>query len=201
MPTQQAVFTYTTLLTFVGLVALSLPILVTFVAQQDLESISASYYTNARNIFVGFLFVVGSFLLAYEGHTARQSKLSKLAALAAVCVALFPTTAAGQETNTNSIIHYAAAACLFGILTIFCFIFFRKDTQGKAGGKGRRSKVYFTCGVVMSLCMIGLVLNAIGVIGQIPNVVYWLESFALYAFGVAWIISGKMIPYFQNDQP
>lgn len=200
MPTQPAVFTYTTLRTFVGLVALSLPILVTLVARQDLESISASYYTHARNIFVGFLFVVGSFLLAYEGHTPRQAKLSKVAALAAVCVALFPT-AAGQESTTNSIIHYVAAACLFSILTVFCFIFFRKDTQGKAGGKGRRSKVYFSCGVIMSLCMIGLVLNLLEVFGDIPNIVYWLESFALYAFGVAWIVSGKMVPYLKNDQP
>ncbi|MEO5888515.1 MAG: hypothetical protein ABIQ77_12725, partial [Anaerolineales bacterium] len=33
------------------------------------SSISASYYTDARDVFVGLLFVIGAFLLAYNGRS------------------------------------------------------------------------------------------------------------------------------------
>jgi hypothetical protein len=36
------------------------------------SSISSSYYTKARDIFVGSLFVIGTLFLAYEGHSREE---------------------------------------------------------------------------------------------------------------------------------
>jgi len=61
---QIAVFNYMKLRFTMGVIALSLPIVVTLIASVQLSSISASYFTEARNAFVGQLFVVAAFLFA-----------------------------------------------------------------------------------------------------------------------------------------
>jgi len=90
--TKSTVFDYRLLRFFIGFIAFALPIVVTIVASRDLSSISASYYTDGRDWFVGMLFIVGSFLLAYNGHSLKEEVASKLAAFAAFGVALFPTS-------------------------------------------------------------------------------------------------------------
>jgi hypothetical protein len=52
----------------VSLIALSLPPLVFLITLRITSSISASYYTNARDPFVGLLFVIGALFWAYDGH-------------------------------------------------------------------------------------------------------------------------------------
>lgn len=67
-----AVFDYRTLRLLTGLIALCLPFLVSLRASPELSSISASYYTEARDLFVGMIFVVAAFMWAYQGHSKRQ---------------------------------------------------------------------------------------------------------------------------------
>src|SRR5262249_35008560 len=76
----------------VGLVALSLASLTSFFAHTRITSISASYYESgwSQNIFVGFLFAIAAFMLAYNGYSTLQMVLSKIAGIAALCIALFP---------------------------------------------------------------------------------------------------------------
>lgn len=52
----------------IGLIAISLPWVVKYFASRVTDSISWSYHTNARDYFVGFLFVIGAFLMSYKGH-------------------------------------------------------------------------------------------------------------------------------------
>jgi uncharacterized membrane protein YbjE (DUF340 family) len=47
-----------------GIIALALPFLVSLISGEQLDSISSSYYTAARDCLVGLLFVVGAFLLS-----------------------------------------------------------------------------------------------------------------------------------------
>jgi hypothetical protein len=66
------VFDYRALRLIMGLIAFSLPIVVTVLATGPLSSISAPYYTDGRDAFVGMLFIVGALLWAYTpscGHT------------------------------------------------------------------------------------------------------------------------------------
>ena len=54
-------------------------------------SLSGFYYTHMRNLFVGAICAVGVFLVAYRGHDRWDDRLTNVAGLAAICIALFPT--------------------------------------------------------------------------------------------------------------
>ena len=71
------VFDYRALRLLMGLIALALPFIVTLVSSTQLSSISASYFTEARDAFVGMLFIVGAFLWAYNGHTLHRPGRAK----------------------------------------------------------------------------------------------------------------------------
>lgn len=195
--TASRVFDYKALRLIVGMIAFALPYLVIWISDQRLASISASYYTAARDVFVGLLFVVAAFLWAYNGHTRREKAASKVASIAAALVALFPTSCADCPTDTNAIIHSLAAIVLFSILAFFCLGPFRKNTKRQRGKKRRRAVIYLLCGWVIVLAM----LFALAAKLALPDVrlaelrlVYWVELISLNAFGIAWITAGKYIP-------
>ena len=196
------VFNYKTLRLLVGLIALSLPILVSIISTDTLSSISASYHTNARDIFVGLMFVVGSFLCAYNGHGLAQSICSKTGSVAAICIAIFPTTKDTESSNPQAVVHYCAAIVLFVILTYFCFGPFRAQTKNKGGKKGLRSKIYFVCGSIMATCLLCTLLGKIILSEEFVRqirLVYFGEFLSLTAFGVAWIVAGKWLPLIVDD--
>lgn len=211
------VFNYRTLRRLMGLIALLMPIIVVVFAGQELSSISASYYTNARDIFVGMFFIVGAFFCAYNGGDGWQKKASKLAALAAILVALFPTSEFGQG-SLHSTVHFTAAFVLFVILIYFCFGFFRADIKAVKGPSGKnevrdaetfrltskgkqqgdkerlRSGIYLTCGWIMVASIVVAALSKIFLSEEMVRewaLMFWAETAALEAFGVAWITAGK----------
>jgi hypothetical protein len=85
------VFDYRALRLIMGIIAFALPFTVSIVSSSTLSLISASCYTEARDIFVGMPFIVSAFLWAYNGHTKFQARASKAASISAIFVALFPT--------------------------------------------------------------------------------------------------------------
>ena len=194
---EHAVFDYRLLRLVMGLIAFLLPLIVDLASSEALSSISASYHTEARDLFVGLLFVVGALLMAYRGHTARENRWANLAAIAAVLVALFPVPDVGEAVSWATWIHYAAASGLFGILAWFCYGPFQERTRGRGGLKGRRARIYRASGWTIVGSMAGL-----GVSGLLLDpdtsasygVIYWAEFIALWAFGMAWITAGKVIP-------
>lgn len=191
------VFDYRALRLLIGLIALALPFFVSLISSSPLASISASYYTEARDGFVGALFVVSAFLWAYNGHSLNEAMASKIASLAAVSIAIFPTACDGCETDLISSIHYGAAATLFVILAYFCFGPFRQNTKGKKGKTGRRSKIYYVCGWIMVGCIVFMLVTQITLPAETIkalSVTYWAELIALIAFGIAWIVAGKILP-------
>lgn len=192
----KVVFDYRALRLLVGCIAFALPIIVSVVSSAPLSSISASYYTEARDLFVGLLFFVSAFLWAYNGHTPSEARASKIASLAAILVAIFPTSCDTCDLDLKAIIHYGAAVTLFAILQYFCFGPFRKDTKGQKGKKGLRSKIYFVCGSIMLACILSA--GAAEIVqsneaAQTLPIKYWAEFVALAAFGAAWIVAGKYL--------
>lgn len=188
------VFYYRALRLLMGFIALAPPFVVSLLSSTPLSSISASYYTEARDAFVGMLFVVSAFLWADKGHSLREAYASKIASLEAVFVAIFPTSCDVCQTEIESIIHYVAAVSLFAMLAYFCFGPFRKNTKGQGGKKGRRSKIYFTCGWIMVGCMLIVGVLELTISDETIkalSITYWAEAIALGAFGVAWILAGK----------
>lgn len=61
-------FDHHTIRAIIGLIAMLLPWIVRWRAALSLDSISWAYHTDARDIFVGCLFVMGAFLISYKGH-------------------------------------------------------------------------------------------------------------------------------------
>lgn len=193
-----AVFDYRLLRLVMGLIAFLLPLIVDMRSSEALTSISASYHTEARDLFVGLLFVVGALLMAYRGHTARENRGANLAAIAAVLVALFPVPDTGEPVDWTAWVHYGSAVALFGVLAWFCFVPFQKNTKGCGGMRERRSRIYRASGWTMVAAMAGL-----GLAGLVLDpdtsasygLIYWAEFIALWAFGVAWITAGKVLPF------
>lgn len=244
---QDEIFDYRTLRLLVGIVAFGLPIVVwvaAFFADTRIDSISASYWVDdARDLFVGGLFIIATLMTAYNGHDPGSSDgnnnsstnplmkwfsekwASKVVALMAVGVALFPTTRPGGEPNTDTILHYVSALVLFGVITYFCLGSFRKRALEKAidadkaadsatGSEKkkqqeiayktrRRAKIYLICGWTI---VISLVLAfASGLTGVVQVLGWWTlflgELFALWAFGFSWFTAAKVVsPLAQKDE-
>lgn len=201
------VFDYRFLRLVVGLVALSLPVIVSLLAPVPLESISASYHKGGRDVFVGMLVAVGTLMLAYNGHSRRESMASKTAAVAAILVALFPTTCddCGVDLTRRATVHFGAAVVLFLILAYFCFGPFREKTKGRPRGTKprRRSTIYLSCGWLIILSVVSIVVARLLLDEQAYaglRVTYVGEFTALVAFGVAWIVAGKAIALFVDEE-
>lgn len=153
---QDEIFDYRTLRLLVGIVAFALPIVVWVAARSvvpPIDSISASYWVDdARDLFVGALFIIATLMAAYNGHDPGGDEVknngsatshplmkwlsekwaAKVAALMAVGVALFPTRCEGCDRDTDMVIHYVSAIVLFSIITYFCLGSFRKRALQKA---------------------------------------------------------------------
>ncbi len=200
---RSTVFDYRALRLLMGIFALTMPIVVSLLASDPLPSISDAYHAeNARDAFVGMLCIVAAFLWAYNGHTTVEANFSRVAAIAAALVAFLPTRNGDAPMTPESVGHYLAAATLFAILAIFCLVHFRRQTKQGGGRKGRRDKLYRFCGGVMAACMLGILVANLflpkdTILALRPT--YWGEAIALTAFGVAWIVAGKYIRFFVDE--
>jgi hypothetical protein len=184
------------------------------------KSISDYYFTPLRDIFVGILSAVAFFLFAYKGFGKLDFWMAKLGALAALGVAFFPTTAKCHlACNINypvfyehsGIVHLSSALALFSVLIYFCLVSFKnQDPNEENLGVNTTEKIwiYKFCGYLMLVCviLIGLYFKFIMPnykCHEFPvnyNIVFWLETFALAAFGISWTVKGnfvwrKIIPF------
>ncbi|MCB9101963.1 MAG: hypothetical protein H6632_20680 [Anaerolineales bacterium] len=188
----------------IGIFAISLATLTSLFSETPLTSISASYYADgwSRNIFVGFLFAISAFLLAYNGKSAPEFVLSKLAAVAAIGVAMFPCKC-GSHTEIIPYIHYISAAVMFLILVGFCYIFFQRAyAKGHTQAKFRAS-IYALCGITILTSIAIIVVNTLlaDVISlKISRLIFFCEAAGLIAFGVAWLSASRCLPLITSEK-
>jgi len=208
-PKQQEI-NHLTIKLVVGLIALSLAPLTDFFAKSSLTSISASYYEGgwSQSIFIGFLFAIAAFLLAYNGFSRTDMVLSKVASVAALSVAMFPCECAcpsklappahGISAVT---VHGISATTMFLILVYFCYSFYRRarskvQTQGNKHAN-RRAWVYAVCGLVIVVSILTLAFDHFskGVLSsKITGLIFYGELTALVAFGVSWLTASRILP-------
>jgi hypothetical protein len=195
------VISYLTLRRAVGILGMMLPVVLAagcFIVGhcRGLEpSISDYYGTAMRDVFVGLLFAIGLFLFSYRGFDAKDNRAGNLACGFAVGVALFPTTSATPWVHNA---HYLFAAGLFLTLSYFSLFLFTK-TGGDVpptAEKKKRNRVYLVCGVVMlasiaSILLCQQLMSDAALADLKP--VFWLESLALWAFGISWMVKGEVI--------
>jgi len=199
----------------VGLIAFLLAGLTNYFAEEPLQSISESYHAGgwSRDIFVGFLFAISAFLLSYNGKPplrnqeiltpidqlllsqSFQKLLSKFAAFSAIGVAMFPCECGGHiEIIPN--VHGLSAFFLFMILSIFCFVFYKRAIFKNHWQAKTRAYIYAICGVVIIACILIIgIHNFVSDKESISNsrLTFWGEFFALCAFGTSWFIASQKI--------
>ena len=182
----------------VGLIAISLAAVAGTVTSNEIGSISESYHKGLfpRDFFVGCLFAIAALMFSYDGFSKLESLLSKLGALAAMCIAIFPCGCDGHAEWIPSA-HGIAAAVLFSILAVMCGIFYRRARRQPLRNAFYRAVVYAGCttAIVLSIVVLGLG-NLIdpNLTEHFPRIVFVFEEIGLVSFGVAWFVAGHVIP-------
>jgi hypothetical protein len=200
------VISYLWLRTAIGIIGIALPFVlalgkILFDGGGLQSSMSAYYYTNSRNFFVGSLCAIGVFLMSYRGYERKDNIAGKLACLFAIGVAFFPT-----QPETNALpgdkllgaIHLTCAALLFLTLAYFSLCLFRKTdpTTPPTPQKLRRNAVYSICGYTILASILFIVIFKATLehtVLQNFKPVFWLEALAVVSFGVSWLTKGEAI--------
>jgi heme A synthase len=157
------------------------------------DSLSAYYHTDVRDLFVGILFTIGWFLYAYEGYEPIDNRAGNLAGVFCLGVALFPTH---SEHPPIRVLHFVCAVGLFLTLAYFSLFLFTKGGTKPTPEKLVRNRIYRICGGIMLGCIALISLyfwlgTDTGVAKAKP--VFWLESIALWAFGLSWLTKGEFL--------
>jgi hypothetical protein len=202
-PPQSPIFDYRVLRLLIGLIAFSMPVFAKLNSSEPIASISGSYWTGNRDVFVGLTFVLGALFWAYNGHTLTEKWVSKTAAVAAIITAIFPTACYECDSDLDSKIHYGAAVFLFLTIAYFCLFAFRDSALGKPGEEAkRRALIYLVCGLII---VASLLFAAIAYLvwsdadRKSLAITYIVEWVSLWAFAAAWMTASKAVPLLASD--
>lgn len=200
------VLSYLGLRKAIGIIGTALPFVLAF-GKILLEgpgiqsSISSYYHTGMRDVFVGSLCAIAVFFMSYRGHERMDDIAGDLACVFALGVALFPITPEVNATLEDKIVgalHLIFAACFLLTLAFFSLVLFRKTdpTKTPTRRKLQRNGVYTVCGYSILACL-ALVVVVAFMSSDSPvkrlDLVFWLESVAVVAFGVSWLTKGEAI--------
>jgi len=205
LPDESMVLSYLALRKSVGVIGMLLPFVLAgghmLAAGARIEgSISAYYWTEMRDVLVGALCAIAVFLFAYRGPDKVDDFAADFAAISAVGVALAPS----RPDGPFGLVHYVFAASFFLALAYFSLVLFRKTNPRERPTRRKlmRNRVYAVCGCTMLACvaLIGLVsFTRLGELLGRHSPVFWLESVAIFAFGVSWFTKGEAI--LKDEQP
>lgn len=182
-------------------------------------SISAYYHTGMREIFVAILAALGIFLLCYKGVEKWDVLASKVAGAAAILVALFPTREPSREaTDTGGrmpdsvtlfsgpdaadpaivgTLHYVAAAVFFATVALMAlFLFTKTGEQRMTDRKVIRNRVYRATGITIFLAIAAIAVDKLLLGGSLSSgtpFVFWMETVAVTAFGIAWLTKAEIL--------
>jgi multisubunit Na+/H+ antiporter MnhB subunit len=199
----------------IGVLGISMPVILLFgvlvlAPDQGLQPTISDYVdTVMGGAFVGILFAIGVFLYFYVGYEPDPDKprfvpsdkvASNLGGLFAIGVALFPTT---SSVGFVQGVHVVSAGLLFLTLAYFALWQFTKSGGEQTPEKLLRNRIYRVCGVTILVCIAliaihGSFLRDTGLADIRP--VFWLESIAMWAFGIAWFVKGEGLAPVNDEQ-
>ncbi|RYY59410.1 MAG: hypothetical protein EOO05_13330 [Chitinophagaceae bacterium] len=210
-----------TLRKLIGILGVCLPLLLFVVLLLDsgfthpLNSISHYYYTRANPVFIIVVSLLAIFLLVYKGKEPVDLVLSSLAGVAALLLLLFPTSNISDYCNDPAypeslmvlpvnpgrvLFHYISSGVFLGSLAwMSAFIFTKSDKPPAARSvkKKTRNRVFRICAVVMLMALLVIIANFAGLLSDEffdrYNLTFWMETIALEAFGISWLVKGELI--------
>ena len=215
----ELIVSYLTLRKAVGYIGLLMPILVRvgayfFEQIPSNTSISAYYYTSMRDLFVGALAAIGVFLFCYRGTDTQDNVLTNIAGACAIAIGLLPTepeyhplilskfpqllTDACYRNHGPLGFHIYVVGAFFLIISYLTIFRFTKSNQPNVSNRKKsRNKVYIACGIVMVIC---IVLVVIIKLRDYAASIFWPETIAIVAFGIAWLTKGHAILKDRDEQ-
>lgn len=179
-------------------------------------SLSAYYYSGARELFTGGLWVTGFFLVAYKAfERSLENWGTLLSGVAALGVASFPTGIPSgsdaaltplQETLGEGVVkgvHYASAVVFIGSLALISHLFAAREGN-RTQHLGRRDPAYWKrfhdrCAgvIVAAVVFVGLnLLPGVGFGSWMDDHYLWFgEVVSVLAFGTSWLFKGAELKY------
>jgi len=184
----------------VGLIAIFLASVTNTLADGGLDSISEAYHRGgtARDVFVGSLLAISAFLAAYNGHSGTQKILSKVAAVAAIGIAMVPCLCPQYSDPKSSWVHGVSAGILFLTLAYFCYTFFERAREKKYPLAELRAWIYAFCGLIITLVVIILGYDYFSdraLSTKFDRLIFYGEKAGLIFFGIAWLTASRLSPF------
>ena len=178
----------------VGLIGMLLPFVLMlgnylyFGGEVVLPTISQYYHSPMRDVFVGGLITMASFLFFYSGYGKTDRIIGIVAGSLTLGVVFFPTSA--SATSGDGQFHGFFAISLFVVLAVISIFDFPRKRPGMK--KGRNDTLQVICGLVMLGCVIAVILYYAmrGFVKSEGHFVFILETIALIAFGISWFTEG-----------
>jgi hypothetical protein len=195
---------YRFLQVMVGIIAILLPIVTVFFVWiidggPVRGSISAYYYTRTGAYFVGSMCALGVIFASYRHHPRPEyvldNRLSNIAGVLAVVVALVPTSSNNEPTGWSAVartIHLTSATVLLLILAYLSYYRFTlpKDSPATNRTKHRQNQLYRWSARIILIGIAAMALNASAIHAD-PWLPLVSESIAVIAFGVAWLVKSE----------
>lgn len=180
-------------------------------------SVSHYYHTNARDYFEGILFLIGFFLLTYQGHQRIDAMITTVLGILLLAIGVFPCAVSdflrdhrvpGTEIGIFRLsqgwsdhFHLGSAVSFFILLTVYVLVFFTKSDGRPTPAKRRRNVVYRVCGWGMLglLVLVGvLMVLSNGNLSSSSTVMFFIESGLLVLFGISWLTKAGIVPGFRD---
>jgi hypothetical protein len=191
------VISYLAIRRAVGILGIAFPIVMVigywFAGGEGIRaSISSYYHTGMRDLFVGILCAVALFLFSYTGYEKKDNIAGDLAAIFALGVAFFPTS-----DSLIGTIHLISAVLFFLVLAYYSLFLFTKGAPIPSDQKIKRNRLYRVCGfVILGAILLMFLYSGIPVIHEAlsgSRFIFFMETLALWAFGLSWITKGKIL--------
>jgi hypothetical protein len=186
----------------IGWLGMLLPWIVVLLIGYIPDSISATWYTNACTVFMIILGSASFLLISYKGYELIDDILLTCSGVSGLGICLFPcaVTTAHEKVGTflidnqiSNTLHLIFALAFFGLLAYNSIFLFTKGTGEKTKNKKIRNVIFRVCGVGMIASFLILLL-------PIKNVVWGVETVALFFFGISFLTKANIYPWLFCDK-
>lgn len=188
-----------------ALLAFALPVIL-WVGGGLEGSLSAYYHADGgrmRDVFVGALWAIGTFLFLYRGYSTAEDRALNGAGLLAVMVALAPMDWPRHEVETvTGAVHYAAAVGFFLAIAYVC-LFRAGDTLRLMRDADRAARFRATYRVLGALMV--LLPPTVWAIHRLlprpdePIALFFVEAAGVYVFAAFWTVKSREIAVLERQ--